>query len=91
MSELNREIALELYRYTKGRAFSSNELRELGLHKKFHHHNCIGTFFRGLQSQGYAIKYQHTKAEQKAANKREIGLWTWTEKAEELTVQQSTL
>lgn len=77
-------IARQLFNVTKHQEyFSVNDLRRYKLNEKFNHPNAIGSFFRWLQEEGFAIKTGQTSVKHREAKKRGggTGAWFWTSKA----------
>jgi len=74
-------IIKELYKVTKNKVFTVEDLRDYGLHNKFRHKNQIGSFFRWRNSVGYTEAMGVGRATHQAANKRWIWRWRWTPKA----------
>ena len=79
MSDLR--IVKELYKVTKDKVFTVEDLREHGFHNRFHHKNQIGSFFRWMNTAGYTEAMGVGRTTHEAANKRWIWRWRWTGKA----------
>lgn len=77
-------IARHLFNITKHQEyFSVNDLRLYRLDEKFDHPNAIGSFFRWLQENNFAIKVGQTVVKHQAAKRRGggTGTWFWSSKA----------
>lgn len=78
----NKYIARELFRRTRGQpTFTVNDLRKNKFDELFSHHNQIGSFFKDLAEEGFALKAGADQAKHRAAKGRWVWKWHWTEKA----------
>ena len=77
-----QEILQSLYNVTQEeRVFTVENMRTHKIHEMFDHKNQIGSFFKWINGAGYTKAMGVGKATHKAANKRWIWRWKWTDKA----------
>lgn len=67
----------ELREATSHRLFTSEDFRDLNLHK-YMHPNAIGVFFTRLVRQGKIERVGISKATHKKAHSHTISVWKWT-------------
>ncbi len=77
-----QKILKALYNATRGeRIFTVENMRDHKIHMMFDHKNQIGNFFKWINDEGYTKAMGVGRTTHKAANKRWIWRWKWTELA----------
>lgn len=84
MSEIS-PLAYTFYGETRGRAFTSDDFRELGYDQFMRRPDkSIGSFFGKLVQQGLAMQVGMRRSRIESNHIRKIHVYAWTSKAEEV-------
>jgi len=77
-------LVLRFYRATKGRIFTSDNFRDLGLDRTMSNRKkMIGSFFGALKSSGLAMEVGWTRSRIRTNHRRKIREYEWTQEAAE--------